>query len=372
MQIFIAETLEAKTLALPCPKSGCDYAADFINGRDIVVVQDADGNDMQAMSAEAFAWWENVVTLQAALDDRIESLSIDFDRDDVMSIVNQYAGQYDLADQYAYINQALDYAFNYIPNDSDYTITQAVLDTADQDGFCWIDQKSGIGLITADHAQKRGFDCANWSCCKHWVVGFILGSATPECAAPVNFLPLDAETLNIFKSKALSQLACVEQSVILCIHRGTLSLNIDDIKEFIESDFLSTNDLVDQYGNAIAHIRGDACNDLVEAFRSMIESPLEHSTLIDNAFTLDQVVEIINGDVSVLSADQLAGYYAFEAAVENAHINSDTVEFKGTIDELEPHLDVIRDAGAKFDWAKAVQVGLQYGKEHLLNLGDSL
>lgn len=154
----------------------------------------------------------------------------------------------------------------------------------------------------------------------------------------------------------------VEKEVISCLRIGTLSLDVAEIKEFIESDFLSENDLVDQFGEEAAEIRADACGDLIEKFRSMIECPLEHSTKVDDAFSIERVAEIINTEESSLPVDQVAGYYAFQAALENAKING--IEFIGALDDLEPHLEILQDAGANFDWANAIRLAEIYTEQH--------
>lgn len=94
--------------------------------------------------------------------------------------------------------------------------------------------------------------------------------------------------INAIKAAVTAQANRVQAVVIDCVHRGTLESSVEAIKDFIETDFLSTNDIADQYPDdqEVADIRSDACNDLVEKFRLMIEDPLEHSGMVDAAHSI--------------------------------------------------------------------------------------
>jgi hypothetical protein len=111
MKITIAETNEVKTLVLPCPKTGIDCAADFINGRDITIIEDDCGDSIQTMTADAFAWWSDIITKQVAVDQRVMELAEDHGYNEVMAVVYEVAGQYDLEDEARNINAALDREF---------------------------------------------------------------------------------------------------------------------------------------------------------------------------------------------------------------------------------------------------------------------
>lgn len=112
MKLFIIETGETKTLTLPCPKTGCCYAADFIQGHDITTVENEDGDDVQAMTAEAFAWLANVIAKQAVLDQRIADLVEEHGSEAVYAVVHRIAaGYYDLENEADMINSALDSEF---------------------------------------------------------------------------------------------------------------------------------------------------------------------------------------------------------------------------------------------------------------------
>lgn len=178
---------------------------------------------------------------------------------------------------------------------------------------------------------------------------------------------MNMSTIANIKAAVEAQKTRVSTEVISCLRRGTLTLDVSAIKDFIQTDFLSTNDLTDQYPNdqEIADIRSDACSDLVEKFRSIIEDPLRHSQMVDEAHSIDRVVEIINEDESNLGKEQVAGYYAFQGALENANINSGLV-FAGTNDELDIHLECLQDAGADFDYAEAMRFAKLYSEQHII------
>lgn len=81
------------------------------------------------------------------------------------------------------------------------------------------------------------------------------------------------------------------------------------------------------------------------------------SPAIENAYSITQVVEIVNaanrGDTSAYygvgefkDGDQLAGHYAYDAA-KSAGYGMEEADF-------EAHLEFLRDAGAVFNSIKAV------------------
>lgn len=171
-------------------------------------------------------------------------------------------------------------------------------------------------------------------------------------------------TIATIQAAVAAQSDRVQAEVISCLRRGTLNLEVAAIKNFIETDFLSTNDLVAKFGEEAADVRGDACNDLVEKFRSIIEDPLHHSQMVDAAHSIDRVVEIINDDESNLGVNKVAGYYAFQGALENAQQNK--IEFGGTSDELDIHLECLQEAGAEFDYAAAMRFAKLYSEQHIV------
>lgn len=75
---------------------------------------------------------------------------------------------------------------------------------------------------------------------------------------------------------------------------------------------------------------------------------MELSHTITNARSLEQVVEAINGSAFAgdLTGDQLAGQYAYEAVAGTEYTDENS---------LKAGLDVLDDAGAKFDRAEALK-----------------
>lgn len=76
----------------------------------------------------------------------------------------------------------------------------------------------------------------------------------------------------------------------------------------------------------------------------------------DNILTLNRIVETINdGGTSSSTPAELAGYYAYDAALDG----SDDI---GTIDEdtIAAHLDVLAEHGAQFDYSDAVSQAMLY------------
>ncbi|OJW82870.1 MAG: hypothetical protein BGO66_03015 [Alicycliphilus sp. 69-12] len=74
----------------------------------------------------------------------------------------------------------------------------------------------------------------------------------------------------------------------------------------------------------------------------MIEAPAYFQA--NSYATLADIVETINGGGSAMSsAAEIAGWYAFSAAVEGSDDSSIDA------DTLDAHLDFLREAGANFD-----------------------
>ena len=76
----------------------------------------------------------------------------------------------------------------------------------------------------------------------------------------------------------------------------------------------------------------------------------------NNILTLERIVEVINdGGTSSSTPEELAGYYAFDAAREGSDnagdIDSDTIE---------AHMDFLAEAGARFNYAEAVALSMVY------------
>jgi len=82
---------------------------------------------------------------------------------------------------------------------------------------------------------------------------------------------------------------------------------------------------------------------------------MKNSTQLAECTSIEQVVDIINGDTSNLGSDYIAGEYAFDAAKENG--------FGLTEGNFDFHLDYLKDAGANFDSAEAIAVARQFAAE---------
>ncbi|MEL0637629.1 hypothetical protein V6259_12750 [Marinomonas sp. TI.3.20] len=78
---------------------------------------------------------------------------------------------------------------------------------------------------------------------------------------------------------------------------------------------------------------------------------------ISQAHSLDQVVEIINSDnpaeyaggTDLRSSEVMAGQYGWEAALESGYTSDKTIEAQ---------LDILRDAGAEFDFREALDCAI--------------
>ena len=86
---------------------------------------------------------------------------------------------------------------------------------------------------------------------------------------------------------------------------------------------------------------------------------------ITEARSIDKVVEIINasnngessvyfGGTDTRSAEVMAGQYAWEAAEESGYTDDTSIE---------AHLDILVEAGAKFDFAAALENAINRGKQ---------
>lgn len=83
---------------------------------------------------------------------------------------------------------------------------------------------------------------------------------------------------------------------------------------------------------------------------------------ISQAHSLEQVVEIINSDegaayfggTDLRNAEAMAGQYAWEAAEESGYTSDETIE---------AHLDILRDAGATFEYGDALAQAINLKKQ---------
>ena len=79
---------------------------------------------------------------------------------------------------------------------------------------------------------------------------------------------------------------------------------------------------------------------------------MEISQALQNAQSIDRVVEIINGGgTSSYSANEIAGQYAWQAA--------DQAGYGIDRDNIDGHLGFLIDAGAEFDHAMAIEYALK-------------
>jgi len=111
MRVLVNGKIEA--LELIDPKSGVNCAADIIgNYGGLSDGQFRYNEDAGAYecSPETFEWWRRVLADHQALENRIAELVEEHGSDAVYSVVHS-VGDYDLEDQPAAINAALDAAF---------------------------------------------------------------------------------------------------------------------------------------------------------------------------------------------------------------------------------------------------------------------
>jgi len=104
---------KTEVLEMIDPKSGTNCAADiignyggFVDGQ-FVYNEDADAYEC---TPETFEWWRRVLADHQALENRISELAEEYGTETVYEVVNS-VGDYDLEDQPAAINAALDEAF---------------------------------------------------------------------------------------------------------------------------------------------------------------------------------------------------------------------------------------------------------------------
>lgn len=113
MQVKVIETGDVKTLRLIDPDSGVDFVQDFVgNGggfenKDFVYNHE---DDVFEATAQAFSWWNQVISDQQELVDRISELKEEHGSDAVNEVLESVGG-HDLEDDAAVVNAALDEAF---------------------------------------------------------------------------------------------------------------------------------------------------------------------------------------------------------------------------------------------------------------------
>lgn len=113
MQVKVIETGDVKTLRLIDPDSGVDFVQDFVgNGggfenKDFVYNHE---DDVFEATAQAFNWWNQVISDQQELVDRISELKEEHGSDAVNEVLESVGG-HDLEDDAAVVNAALDEAF---------------------------------------------------------------------------------------------------------------------------------------------------------------------------------------------------------------------------------------------------------------------
>ena len=113
MQVKVIETGEVKTLGLIDPDSGVDFVQDFVgNGggfenKDFVYNHE---DDVFEATAQAFGWWNQVISDQQELVYRIDELKEEHGSDAVNEVLESVGG-HDLEDDAAVVNAALDEAF---------------------------------------------------------------------------------------------------------------------------------------------------------------------------------------------------------------------------------------------------------------------
>lgn len=113
MHVKVIETGEFKTLRLIDPDSGVDFVNDFVgNGsgfenKDFVYNHE---DDVFESTAQAFNWWNQVISDQQELIERIDALKEEHGSDAVNEVLESIGG-HDLEDDAAVVNAALDEAF---------------------------------------------------------------------------------------------------------------------------------------------------------------------------------------------------------------------------------------------------------------------
>lgn len=113
MNIIIKETSEVETLSIVDPKSGVDYISDFIGNTGALNDGQFEWNEERyayVCDQETFDWWDAVVNANQSLGDRIHELVKEHDSEAVHDVIYK-AGNVDLENHAATVNQALDEAF---------------------------------------------------------------------------------------------------------------------------------------------------------------------------------------------------------------------------------------------------------------------
>jgi len=112
MNIIIKETNAPETLSIIDPKTGVDYITDFI-GNTGALDRDFEWDDDRGAyvcSQETYDWWEQVVSDNQALEDRIHTLAQEHGLDAVYEAIAD-AGYVDLEDHAVNVAQVLDEVF---------------------------------------------------------------------------------------------------------------------------------------------------------------------------------------------------------------------------------------------------------------------
>ncbi|GBF73194.1 hypothetical protein PA598K_01479 [Paenibacillus sp. 598K] len=115
MKVKIKETGAMETLSM-LSSNGTDAAADMIGNHGGFGSEswqfdlDADTGIYEA-SQETYDWWEKVLTENEELEERIEALKEEHGSDAVQEVI-EAAGNVDLEDHAANLNNALDEAFS--------------------------------------------------------------------------------------------------------------------------------------------------------------------------------------------------------------------------------------------------------------------
>lgn len=120
MQVKIIETDEVKTLTLRLPDSGVDFVQDFIGNGGGFENKDFthETDDVFKATAQAYKWWNKVISDQQELVDRIGQLKEEHGSE-VVNEVLESVGGHDLEDDAAVVNAALDEAFAFGEEDEE-------------------------------------------------------------------------------------------------------------------------------------------------------------------------------------------------------------------------------------------------------------
>ena len=113
MKIIIKETQKIETLSIIDPKTGVDYIADFVGNAGALIDGQFEWNeefDAYICDQETYDWWEEVISDNQELDNRIHELAKVHGSEAVHNAICE-AGSIDLEDHAANVNRALDEAF---------------------------------------------------------------------------------------------------------------------------------------------------------------------------------------------------------------------------------------------------------------------